>query len=89
MHAHGRDIMPQLVICNKCGAILYKNIELKSPDEIVQSYDGKCPNCGKKLSFIPKRVQVKPLDETNQPSPLEPENKRPSRKKSWKKTKRR
>jgi DNA-directed RNA polymerase subunit RPC12/RpoP len=87
MHADGRDIMPQLVICNKCGAILYDNIELKPPDEIVQSYDGKCPNCGKKLSFIPKRVQVKPLDETNQPSPLETENKGPSRKKSWKKTK--
>jgi len=76
MQGHGRDILPQLVICHKCGAILYYNIELKPPDEIVQSYDGKCPNCSKKLSFIPKRVQVKPIDEANQTSPLEPENRK-------------
>ena len=76
MQGHGRDILPQLVICHKCGAILYYNIELKPPDEIVQSYDGKCPNCSKKLSFIPKRVQVKPIDGANQTSPLEPENRK-------------
>jgi len=85
MQAQGRDVVPQLVVCHKCGAVLYDNIELKPPDEIVQSYDGKCPNCGKKLSFIPKRVQVKPLDEANQLGPLE--NKSLSRKKTWKKTK--
>lgn len=76
------------MICHKCGAVLYENIELKPPEEIAQSYDGKCPNCGKKLAFIPKRVQVKPLDETNPPNQLELE-KRPSRKKSWNKTNKR
>jgi len=87
MRVQGCDFVPQLVVCHKCGAVLYDNVELKPPDEIVQSYDGKCPNCGKKLSFIPKRVQVKPLDEANQLSPLELENKRLSRKKAWNKTK--
>jgi len=82
-------MVPQLVICHKCGAILYESIELKPPDEIIQSYDGKCPTCGKKLSYIPKHFEVKPIDETNQPSPFEPEKKRPSRKKSRSKTKKR
>lgn len=82
-------MVPQLVICHKCGAILYESIELKPPDEIIQSYDGKCPACGKKLSYIPQNFEVKPILETNQPSPFEPEKKRPSRKKSRSKTKKR
>jgi len=60
--------VPQRVICQKCGAVLYDGTELKPPDEIIQSHDGKCPTCGKKLSFIPKNVEVKPADETNRPS---------------------
>jgi len=59
--------------------------ELKSPDDIIQSYDGKCPTCGKKLSYIPKKFEVKPVDETNQLIHLEPEKKGLSRKKSRKK----
>jgi len=78
-------MVPQRVICHKCGAVLYDSIELKPPDEIIQSYDGKCPTCGKKLSYIPKNFEVKPVDETNQLGPLETEKKRPSRKKSRKK----
>jgi DNA-directed RNA polymerase subunit RPC12/RpoP len=57
--------MPQRVICEKCGAVLYDGIELKPPDEIIQNYDGKCPTCGKKLSFVPKNVEVKPAEEAN------------------------
>ena len=33
---------------------------MKDTHEIVESYDGKCPNCGKKLSYIPKTVEIKP-----------------------------
>jgi predicted RNA-binding Zn-ribbon protein involved in translation (DUF1610 family) len=62
---NGREIVPQRVICQKCGFLLYDGIELKPPDEIIQSHDGKCPNCGKKLSFVPKNVEVKPAEETN------------------------
>jgi len=58
--------MPQRVICQDCGAVLYYGEELKPPDEIIQSYDGKCPNCGRRLSFVPKNVQVEPVDEASQ-----------------------
>ena len=59
-------MVPLRVICQKCGAVLYEGAELKTPYEIIESYDGKCPTCGKKLSFVPKNVEVKPAEETNQ-----------------------
>jgi len=37
---------------------------LKPPDEIIQANDGKCPKCGKKISFIPKKVDVIAANET-------------------------
>lgn len=48
------------MVCDRCGALLYEGKELKDTHEIVESYDGKCPNCGKKLSYIPKTVEIKP-----------------------------
>jgi len=51
--------LPQRVNCDRCGAILYEGEELKSPEEILQMYDGKCPNCGRNLSLTPKKVEVK------------------------------
>jgi DNA-directed RNA polymerase subunit RPC12/RpoP len=51
--------MPQLIICEQCGATLYNGLDLKPPDEILQEHDGKCPKCGKKLSFTPKNIEVK------------------------------
>ena len=56
-----RGIMPQRVLCQKCRYVLYEGIELTPPDEIVQRFNGKCPSCGKKLSFNPANVDVKPL----------------------------
>jgi len=38
---------------------------LKSPYEIVEGFEGKCPKCGRKLSYIPKTFEVKPVDEAN------------------------
>jgi DNA-directed RNA polymerase subunit RPC12/RpoP len=52
------------VICEKCGFILYEGSDLKPPDEIIQTHDGKCPKCGNKISFVPKKVVVKPAEET-------------------------
>jgi len=52
--------MPQQVVCDECGEILYKGIELKPPDEIIQLHNGRCPKCGKKLSYMPIKVDVKP-----------------------------
>ena len=57
--------MPQLVTCRKCGAVLYEGGELKAPYEIIESCDGKCPNCRRRLSEIPKCFEVKPADGTD------------------------
>ncbi|MFQ6086753.1 MAG: hypothetical protein ACE5OV_01905 [Candidatus Bathyarchaeia archaeon] len=51
--------MPQRIHCKKCGAILYEDMELKPPHEIVQRYDGRCPNCGRRLSYIPIKIKVR------------------------------
>ena len=56
--------MPQKVICEKCGFVLYEGSDLKPPDEIIQTHDGKCPKCGKQISFVPKKVVVKSANET-------------------------
>ncbi len=53
--------MPQKVVCQDCGYELYNGAELKPPDEIIQKHNGKCPKCGRKLSFIPQNVEVKPM----------------------------
>jgi DNA-directed RNA polymerase subunit RPC12/RpoP len=53
--------MPQKVVCQDCNHVLYEGDELKPPDEIIQKHNGKCPNCGRKLSFIPQNVEVKPV----------------------------
>lgn len=39
---------------------MYEGAELKPPDEILQKYNGNCPNCDKKLSLLPIDVEVKP-----------------------------
>jgi len=54
--------MPQKVICENCGHVLYEGEDLKAPEEIVQQYNGKCPKCGRKLSTVPKNVEVKPAE---------------------------
>lgn len=52
--------MPQRVVCKKCGCVLYDDDELKTPDEILNQHNGKCPKCGKKLALVPLDVEVKP-----------------------------
>ncbi|MCD6325715.1 hypothetical protein J7L97_05445 [Candidatus Bathyarchaeota archaeon] len=51
--------MPQRVNCDRCGAVLYEGEELKSPEEILQMHNGKCPKCGRDLSLTPKKIEVK------------------------------
>jgi len=50
--------MPQKVICSKCGYILYEGMELKTPDEILQQYEERCPKCGRKLSIHPVKILI-------------------------------
>jgi DNA-directed RNA polymerase subunit RPC12/RpoP len=52
--------MPQRVVCQTCGHLLYEGDELKPPDEILHGNDGKCPKCGRKLSLVPIDVNVRP-----------------------------
>jgi len=56
--------VPQRVMCDGCGAVLYEGAEVESPFEIIASYDGKCAECGRKLSSTPLRVDVKILELT-------------------------
>lgn len=53
--------MPQRVQCQKCKAVLFEGVELTPPDEIIQRFDGRCPKCGKKLTFEIGNVTVKPI----------------------------
>jgi len=58
-------ILPQRVDCDKCGAVLYEGEELKSPEDILQMYDGKCPKCGRNLSLTPKKIEVKAASDSS------------------------
>jgi len=50
--------LPQKVNCHQCGFVLYQGQELKSPEDILQTYEGKCPKCGAKLSLAPLSIDV-------------------------------
>jgi len=50
--------MPLRVICQKCKSVLYDGKDLKPPYEIIQDYNGRCPNCGKKLSQMPIDFEI-------------------------------
>jgi len=52
--------LPQLVLCRDCGAILYQGEDIKTPDEVIEMHNGKCPKCGRTLSIIPHKIEVKP-----------------------------
>ena len=55
--------VPQRVSCSQCGYVLFEGLELTAPDEIIQRFDGRCPKCGKKLSFEHGQghVEIKPI----------------------------
>ncbi|MHC1586314.1 MAG: hypothetical protein ACXQTV_02065 [Candidatus Hecatellaceae archaeon] len=52
--------MPQVAVCKDCGYVLYRGVELKSAEEIIQMVGGRCPKCGRKLSFSVEDVEVRP-----------------------------
>jgi hypothetical protein len=53
--------MPMKVLYEKCGFLLYAGLDVKPPYEIVQEYNGRCPNCAKRLHHKPKNIEIKPL----------------------------
>jgi len=52
--------MPQRIYCSGCQATLYDELELESPAEIINRYNGACPKCSKKLKFEPDAVKFIP-----------------------------
>ena len=50
--------MPQRAICEGCGKVLYFGLELRSLEEIVRSFNGRCPECGKKLVVDLSKVKI-------------------------------
>jgi len=57
------DDLPQRIACGNCGAILYSGLELESPMEIMQRYNGICPKCRKRLNFDTETIKIIPVAE--------------------------
>lgn len=55
--------MPQRVTCSECNYLLYEGDILKSPQDIIKKFDGRCPNCNKKLDFSLDRVSISPCED--------------------------
>jgi DNA-directed RNA polymerase subunit RPC12/RpoP len=54
--------MPQRILCSECGEVLYEGELLKSPQDIIKKYEGKCPSCGKRLEFDTEQVKIRPCE---------------------------
>ena len=54
--------VPQRIMCEGCGAVLYEGDEIKSPFEIIETCSGRCVKCHRKLSSIPVRVDIKTVE---------------------------
>ncbi len=57
-------------MCSECSNILYEGDILKSPQDIVKKFDGRCPSCGRKLSFSTKNLSSYPFEEKDDKWPL-------------------
>lgn len=58
--------MPQKIMCSECNYTLYEGDILKSPQDVVKKFDGKCPNCGKRLGFSTDGVIISPCEEEDE-----------------------
>jgi hypothetical protein len=45
--------------------VLYEGDILKSPQDIIKKYDGKCPKCNRKLNFSTGGVTIYVGEEKN------------------------
>jgi hypothetical protein len=52
------DLVPQKILCKKCNEVLYEGSLLKSPQDIIKKFEGKCPVCEKTLNFNTDEVTV-------------------------------
>lgn len=56
--------MPQEINCSGCGYVLYEGDLLRSPQDIIKKYEGKCPNCGKPLVVAILNIQIVNAEDT-------------------------
>lgn len=54
--------MPQEIICSGCGKVLYNGGILKSPQDVIKKYEGKCPTCGKELNSGAMEIEITSSD---------------------------
>lgn len=52
--------MPQKIICATCKEVLYEGELLKSPQDVIKKFEGRCPKCKKDLKFKTESVDVHP-----------------------------
>ncbi|MCQ5336690.1 MAG: hypothetical protein NO475_00640 [Candidatus Methanomethylicia archaeon] len=52
------------IICSKCNTTLYEDTELISPQEVMEKYDYKCPNCSSLLNFDPSNIRISIADKS-------------------------
>ncbi|MGD2200045.1 MAG: hypothetical protein PVJ38_00260 [Candidatus Bathyarchaeota archaeon] len=57
--------MPQRVTCAECNHLLYEGDILKSPQDIIKKYDGRCPECNRELNFDSTGVSISPYTEND------------------------
>lgn len=57
--------LPQRVTCSECNQVLYEGDILKSPQDIIKKFDGRCPKCNRKLDFSTGGVSIYPSEEDN------------------------
>lgn len=55
--------MPQKVTCSECNYLLYEGDILRSPQDIIKKYDGRCPKCNRKLGFTGEGVCILPCED--------------------------
>ncbi len=54
--------LPQKIICSSCKEVLYEGELLKSPQDVIKKFEGKCPKCKKELKFSTEGVDVHPCN---------------------------
>lgn len=55
--------IPQRVICSGCGTTLYEGFEILRPMEVMQRYNGLCPQCEKRLEFDLGGIRILAIEE--------------------------
>lgn len=58
--------MPQEIICSGCGYVLYEGEILRTPQDIIRKYEGKCPNCGKELDSEVMKIDITSSEEVKE-----------------------